>query len=185
MTKDVPNNLELAINDVEHAFRLLEFSIRVLNHFELGMVDLGQFGQDTLIQLKEGNVTFDDGYFSCGENAELTAKIAVGASFGASAIALDNLLEATGRGRDPTSTDEFNSLWAVVYAVRNAFAHGIANPTWVVNVKYQRKIEIALNGRKEIIDLAALNGETFDYPQIGGFANWFRMKDRALTLLGR
>ncbi len=184
MIKDVPEALDHAIHDVEHAFRLLEFSIRVLTYFELGKVDLHLFGQDTTIQLDEENLTFDDGHFSSGEEAELAAKIAVGASFGTSAIALDNLFEATDLNRNPASNDEFYLLWTLIYAVRNAFAHGVADPRWVVKGKYQREIEISIAGRKTVINLAALDGHEFDYSHIGGFAKWFQIKDRVLALVG-
>ena len=183
MSKDVSEVLDYALNDVEHAFRLLEFSIRVLTYFELKKVDLNLFGQDTTILLNEENITFNDGHFSSGEQAELAAKTAVGASFGASAMALDNLFEATGRNRDPASDDELYLLWTLVYAVRNAFAHGIANPRWFVKGKYQREIEISIAGRKTAINLAALDGHEFVYAQIGGFANWLHVKDRVLALV--
>ena len=182
--QDMSKALDHAIGDVELAFRLLEFSIRTLNYFELGAVDLDLFGQDTTIKLDEENLTFNDGHFSSDEMAKLTAKTAVGASFGISAIVLDDMFEATDRDRDPTSEDEFYLLWTLIYSVRNAFAHGPANPIWVVKNKYQRKIEFSIAGRKTAIDLAALDGHEFDYSQIGGLAQWFGIKDRALALIG-
>lgn len=184
MINDVSQDLEYAMHDVEHAFRLLEFSIRVLNYFELGKVDLHLFGLKTIIQLDEENVTFNDGYFSSDENAELTAKIAVSANFGTSAIVLDNLFEATGFNRTPASNDEFYLLWTLIYAVRNAFAHGVANPRWIIKGKYRREIEISIAGRNTVINLSALEGHEFDYSHIGGLAKWFQIKDRALTLVG-
>ena len=183
MTKDVSEALGQAINDVEHAFRLLEFSIRILNYFELYKVDLELFGQDTTTLLDEENLTFNDSYFLYGDNAELAAKMAIGASFGASAIVLDDLFEATGQNRDPTSDNEFNLLWTLVYAVRNAFAHGVASPIWVVKGKNQRKIEFSVAGRKTAIDLAALDGQEFDYAHFGGVAEWFHIKDRVLAIV--
>ena len=177
---------EFALRDAEHAFRLLEFSIRVLNYFELDKVDLKTFGQNTIIKLPTGNVSYDDKYFACLENAILTAKISVGVAFGASAIALDDLFEATGCDRIVNSLDEFQQVWALVYAIRNAFAHCIAAPTW--NVKpYKGKprpaIKIDLGGQIVCIDQAALNGKEFDYAQIGGLDNWLLLKDKAFTLI--
>jgi len=179
----VSKALDIAFNDVEHAFRLLEFSIRVLNYFELEKVNLDLFGQDTTILLNDGNVTFNDGYFSSGEKTKLAAKTAVGVHFGTSAIVLNFLFETTDRKRDPGSDDEFYLLWTLIYAVRNVFAHGMANPIWVVKGPYQREIEVSIAGRKTAIDLAALNGHEFDYAQIGGVANWINIKDRILAIV--
>ncbi|MCH7910860.1 MAG: tetratricopeptide repeat protein [Candidatus Hydrogenedentes bacterium] len=167
--------LDRAIGDVELAFRLLEFSIRTLNYFELGAVDLDLFGQDTTIKLDEENLTFNDGHFSSDEMAKLTAKTAVGASFGISAIVLDDMFEATDRDRDPTSEDEFYLLWTLIYSVRNAFAHGPANPMWVVKNKYQRKIELSIAGRKTAIDLA---GREFAHDKVSA-------KSMALMIIGQ
>lgn len=184
MTKTGPDSLEFAIKDAEHAFRLLEFAIRVMQYCELDQIDLDAFGGETTLKLEQENVTFNDGYFSTRENAQLTSQIAVGAAFGASAIALHNVFEATGRERDPSSTEELYTLWALVYAVRNAFAHAIAAPTWVVKAKYQRKIHLAFEGIDRVIDLSKLDGAEFEYGHLGGFGNWLRIKERVLDLVG-
>ncbi|MCC7167678.1 MAG: hypothetical protein IT565_08905 [Rhodospirillales bacterium] len=183
MTEANPERLEFALKDAEHAFRLLEFSIRVLKYLELPEVDFDLFGEEMTILLEQENITFNDGYFTSATNAKQTAGIAVGANFGATAIALDNLFEATGRQRNLDSTAEFDTLWALIYAVRNAFAHGIANPTWNVKESRRRKINIALAGNNTVVDLAALHDCAFEYTQIGGFGNWLRIKDRAFALI--
>ena len=183
MTNIDAENLAFAIKDAEYAFRLLEFSIRVMNYIDLDQVDLNTFGQETTILLDEENVTFDDGYFSSRDNAVLVSQMAVGAAFGASAIALDNVIEATGRNRNPDSTAEIDQLWAVIYAVRNAFAHGIAKPIWVIKEKYRREIELTLDGKTVMIDFSNLDGQSFEYAHLSGFGNWLRIKDRVFELV--
>ena len=183
MTDGAQEALDYAIKDAEHAFRLLEFSIRTLNVIEAKTIDLSVFGQETTILLDDENVTFSDGYFTSQENAEISAKVAIGVSFAASAIALDNLFEATGRQRDPASNEEVYLLWTLVYAVRNAFAHGIAEPKWLAHPRYQRTIRLTLANKEIVIDLAAVNEQEFAYEHIGGFANWLNIKDRAFALI--
>jgi len=56
--------IEHAIDNVNDAFRLLEFSIRVSNYFELDKVDIELFGCDSLIRLERKNVSFNDSYFA-------------------------------------------------------------------------------------------------------------------------
>ncbi len=179
----MPANLDYAIQDVNHAFRLLEFSIRVSNYFKLDKVKMESFGCDSLIRLEPENLQFNDSYFASKKSAVRTADMAVGASFGVSAIVLDNLFEATGERRNPNSNEEFFLIWSVVYAVRNSFAHGMAYPQWRVHPKYQREFALSLPGMTTTINLAELNGQEFDYSHIGGFANWCHLKNRAVELI--
>lgn len=173
------SDFEYAIKDVQHAYRLIEFSIRILTYFELKKADINLFGQDHIIE----NITFNDNYFLDYENAITVAKINIGSAFGTSAIALDNLFEASGLERKRASDDEVQQFWSLVYAVRNAFAHGIANPKWMIRESYQRKLTIEIEHAEFIIDLSALNGSDFKYEHIGGFANWEKIKTRSLELL--
>ncbi len=53
-------NLDYAIKDVDDAFRLLEFSIRILNYFELDKVTMESFGCGSVIKLKQENISFND-----------------------------------------------------------------------------------------------------------------------------
>ena len=183
MTSKELSDLECAIIDVEQAFRLLEFSIRISNYFELDGFELEKFGRDTIVVLDEENVTFRDGFFIEADNLGLTASIAIGVSFGTTAIVLDNLFELVGQGRDPVSENEFDVLRALVYAVRNAFAHGAANPKWVVKEIYQRELELSVGGTKTTISLGELNGQEFRYANIGGITQWFHIKDRVLEII--
>jgi len=176
-------NIDYAIQDVNHSFRLLEFSIRVSNYFKMDHVNIELFGCDSLICLEPENLLFNDSCFASKKSAVQTADMAIGASFGVSAIVLDNLFEATGELRNPNSNEEIFLIWSVVYAVRNSFAHGMAYPQWHVHPKYQREIALALAGMTTTIDLAELNGQELDYSHIGGFANWFHLKNRALELI--
>ena len=169
--------------DVEFAFRVLEFAIRTMCYFELGEIDVARFGQHTTIRLEEENVNFDDEYFVSQDNAILVSQLNVGAAFGVSAIALDNFFETVRTHRHPSSDEPTEVLWALVYAVRNAFAHGIANPLWVIKKNHQRILNIPLQETEIIVDLAKLNGSEFAYAHIGGFANWTKIKDQSFKLL--
>lgn len=179
----IPAHILEAKQDVDFAFYLLEFSIRTMCYLELEKVDIALFGQEITILLEQENVSFDSQFFSSKENAILISHMNVGAAFGASAIALDNLFEAAIGQRDPSSRKQVNMLWALIYAVRNAFAHGIANPKWVIKGGYRRKLRIHLENKELIVDLAALDHVNFDYSHIGGFANWLKIKERSYELL--
>jgi hypothetical protein len=174
--------IALAATDVESAFLVLEHALRVLSYHELALFDYEAFGQELTLLLKEENISFSDRYFVEPSHCILTAKMSVGAAFGASAIALDNLFETYQEILEDKSIDRLYPLWSIVYAVRNAFAHGIANPKWEINKKYQRRIHVELDGKPLSIDLTALNEQQFTYSQIGGFATWHKIKDAAIML---
>ena len=169
--------------DVEFAFRLLEFAIRTMCYFELGKVDIGLFGQNTIILDENGNINFNGNYFSSKDNAVIVSQINVGAAFGASAIQLNKFFETAGTKRNPDSDDLVSTLSCLVYAVRNAFAHEIADPKWKIDKKYRKKLNIELEGDKITIALDTLHGCEFKYEQIGGLGNWYKIKNESLKLL--
>jgi len=59
----------------------------------------------------------------------------------------------------------------------------MADPRWQVYHRYRRKITLHLADQTTTLDLARLNGRHFEYEHIGGLANWFHLKDRALDLI--
>ena len=172
-----------AREDVDYAFRVLEFAIRTMCHFEAGMADMEVFGQQLTINLENEDVTFDDEYFHSVENAVRISQMNVGACFGASAIALDNYFEAVRGQRNPLSDDPVDALWLLVYSIRNAFAHGIAAPRWMVKGKYRRKLVVELENDPINVDLGDLDGREFEYAHIGGFARWQEIRSRSIEFL--
>ena len=152
--------------DVEHAFRILEFALRTKWYFEDDKVDIRSFGEDTLLRLECGNKAFDDKYFLSKSNALKISNMNVGAAFGISAIELNKLFQAARKRIKLDSGDPVDTLWCLVYAVRNAFAHEIGNPKWVIKKYYQKKIDVEFEDSKITINLETLDGCNFDYEQI-------------------
>ncbi|MEX1107690.1 MAG: hypothetical protein WEC00_02145 [Dongiaceae bacterium] len=183
MHNDRNQELALARCDAAFAFRLLEFSIRIESFLSLGKLDFEAFGQEVTILLESKNISFSDGYFSSKENSVQASSMSIGVAFGATAIALDNYFEVARGRRDADSADPADALWAIVYAVRNAFAHGIANPRWKISPQYRREFLIEHNGERVTVDLRNLDGREFKYEQIGGVENWYKLKRWAFELL--
>ncbi len=175
--------LKFAVEDVEMAFKQLEFAIKLMCHCELRHLDQKKFDSDITILLEEENIGFHDGSFRSYEDLIEASQINVGISFGASAITLDALLEQAGIERNSKSEDPNDELRTLIYMVRCAFAHNIAKPCWEVKAKYRRKIKLILCGREYSLDFSALNGKDFEYSHIGGFANWYRIKERAIQMI--
>lgn len=61
--------------------------------------------------------------------------------------------------------------------VRCAFAHNMAAPKWDARgPDFDREFNLPLDGGSKI-DLAFINGIAFEYEHIGGFAQWFKIKN--------
>jgi hypothetical protein len=94
-------------------------------------------------------------------------------AFGAAAITLNRTREELGVPLpDPIDTEPDQCI-ALIYQIRNAFAHDIAEPRWKVNNRYKRKYKFG----EICIDLSSLHDEVFDYRHIGGPDAFFNLKD--------
>jgi hypothetical protein len=85
-------------------------------------------------------------------------------TYGAAAITLNRCREEAAVPLPDPISSECDQWVALVYQIRNAFAHDIAEPRWQVNQRYARKYEV---GRVRA-DLQQLHGVRFEYSQIGG-----------------
>ena len=165
------------IQDVELSFKLFEFSVRTMCFAELGEINSEIFGRELQLNLEVENVSFSEGQFTKQEEIILASQMAVSAAFAATAVCLDCALE-----NHEASSSELKVLKSLISAVRNAFAHGIAAPKWYIK---KHKFEV-LNLNFILgpeINLEMLNGEPFDYSQIGGLALWYRVKNEVIRAL--
>lgn len=163
------------LENVELSFKLYEFSIRTMCYSELNKIDPDVFGQELQINLDEENICFSDDLFKDKNEIIKISQMNVGATFAATAICLDCLLE----GKKDTPSN-IVSAGKIVSAVRNAFSHGIASPAWFIKPHRKESIDLSfVNG--PVIDLGALNGKDFDYSQLGGMAVWYRLKDEIVS----
>lgn len=97
----------------------------------------------------------------------------LGIAFGAAAITLNRALEEAGYQKPTLIDSERDQCIAVVYQIRNAFAHDIAEPRWSIKGRYKREYNFGgLN-----FDLTNLDGKQFTYEQIGGPDALFSIRD--------
>jgi hypothetical protein len=97
--------------------------------------------------------------------------------FGAAAITLNRCREEIfGERLNNPIVNEIDQFSSVVYQIRNAFAHDIAEPKWkITSPRYIRVYEFG--GIR--IDLREVNGKHFEYKDIGGPDMLFQMKKYA------
>jgi hypothetical protein len=175
--------IDEALADVDTAFRQLEFAIKLLSYCELDHVKPSDFDTDHLIFLEGEKLNFPSGKFSDIDAIVRAASIGVLLAFSASVLVLDKAFEVAGIRSDPEATGKDARLRTLVYMVRCAQAHGIAEPRWEVRGKYLRILAVDNAGTELSLDLPALHGEVFHIDQIGGYPNWYRVRDAACALI--
>lgn len=174
---------KFALEDVEYAFKQIEFAIKLMCYCENGHLNKEKFDSEIIILLDEENVEFPNGSFQSDQDIIIASQINVSVCFGASALALDALFEKAKIRRNPKSQDAKDQLRLLVYMVRCAFAHNPAKPCWEVRGDFARKIKLDLGGKELSVDMEALHKKDFDYSHIGGFANWYKIKEMAVRII--
>jgi hypothetical protein len=158
---------------LDTAFRQLQFAWKLYNYALDGHLDLEKldipltFQDDTTIFVLQDRLleSPDDLILACENNLTI--------AFGAAAITLNRCREDAGIAlADPIST-EIDQFSAVVYQIRNAFAHDIAEPRWnISNARYARAYEFG--GIR--VELSAVGNKPFEYRDIGGPGALVQMK---------
>ena len=175
--------IDLAIKDIDHAFSQLEFAIRIMCYCELNHLDKEKFDNDILIELPNENMHFQNGSFKNQESIVIASQMLVGTAFGVSAIILDAGYDAANIKKNIKSRDSYSDLRVLVYMVRCAFAHNMADPKWDARgIDFARQFNLNLDHSTQI-DLTNLNGHSFEYEHIGGFTQWFKIKDAVVRSL--
>jgi hypothetical protein len=172
-----------ALTDLDLAFRQLEFTIKLLSFCDLGRINPTEFDTDHIVDLSNERLHFPTGHFSDLCSLQRAAGTSVLIAMSASALVLDDAFNTFGMRPNPDASDNSGQLRALVYMVRCAYAHGIAAPLWEVRGKYLRAFTINVAGFPLTLDLCKLHAQPFEITQIGGYANWYRIRNEALVLL--
>src|SRR5260370_39496209 len=80
------------------------------------------------------------------------------------------------------ATDANSKLRLLAYMVRCAYAHGFACPRWNVTNKKASALTVDIEGQTVTLDLPRLHGQEFEIDQIGGYENWYRIRNAAQRL---
>lgn len=172
--------IQNAIEDVNLAFKQLEFAIKLMCYCENNDLDKSKFDGDITLKFRKENKVFSDNSFATYEEIIKHSQINVGICFGASAIALDAAFEAAGFSCKKRPLDNIRSI---VYMIRCAFAHNIADPKWEVKGDFLKQISLVLEEETILIDLNQLNGRSFRYDDVGDLPNWYRIKNASLDII--
>ncbi|MDG1416853.1 MAG: hypothetical protein P8P99_03530 [Maricaulis sp.] len=146
------------------AFANLHFAWKLYHYGLDGNIDLDKL--DIPLRFEEANMVFalPEEIFGTSDDFILALENNLVIAFGAAAITLNRTLEESKIQRPDPIESENDQCIAVIYQIRNAFAHDIAEPRWKINGRYRRSY--SFGGHK--IDLSGLDGRRFRYEHIGG-----------------
>lgn len=165
---------------INEAFAQLDFALRLFHHVEEGKIDLEEFNAP--LRYEDDGMVFvcSEQLFASQENLHAAVWNNVGISFGAAAITFNRVREELGhKVPDPIDT-EADQLIALVYQIRNAFAHDISEPRWRMNNRYQREYRVG----SIYADLTDGNDTPFEFQQVGGPDALKEMYDYGRNSLG-
>ena len=169
--------IEDALTDIKIAFLQVEFAIKLLSYCELGNINPPEFDTEQVVLLECGDLRFPSGNFARQEDIVNAAGVTAASALGNSALTLDKAWEVAGIGHDPASQDNTVKLRTLVFMIRCAYAHGIADPKWQVHGKYRRVLDVDLPDGPLSLDLRELDRQVFDFEVLGGHTRWFEIRD--------
>lgn len=145
------------------AFANVEFAWKLMAYGEDGEIDLDKLDREIVFQDENGRPYFVPPARIFSEPNDLINALQnnLTIAFGAAAITLHRSIEEAGYKvpRGAIESEEEQCI-ALVYQVRNAFAHDIAEPRWEIrNPVFEREYIIA----GKVFDLRELNGKGFRY----------------------
>jgi hypothetical protein len=174
----------IALENVALGFLQLEFAIRLLSYCEMEMIKPSDFDAPHLTFLEGGErLNFPSGHFSTNDDLVKAAGTSVMIAFSVTALVLDEAFAVAMIKADPEAGDNTVRLRTLVYMIRCAMAHGIAAPQWEVRDKYLRNLTVDLEGTPLSLDLRTMHGREFNISQIGGYANWYRIRSASVRAL--
>lgn len=157
------------------AFAHLAF-VWKLYHFGLGnKIDRKELDIPLTFQDVDKKMLFvlPDKIFDTDDDLILALENNLTIAFGAAVIVLDS--ECSKRPNDIVS--ENDQCRHLIYQIRNAFAHNMAEPIWEIrNEKFRRIYKFG----DICADLSSVNGKGFGYEDIGGPDALERIKDFAI-----
>jgi hypothetical protein len=160
------------------AFSNLELALKLLAVAEDGQLTRANIRDGEPITWQSGKslVVLPDQSFNSNDDFILALQNNVTIAFGAAAITLNVCREEMGITLpDPIQSTE-DHLVALIYQIRNCFAHDIAEPKWVMAPRYQLVYDL---GYKQI-DLRNVNGKHFEYDDIGGLDTLTVLRQRMI-----
>ena len=171
------------IRNINQAFLYLEFTIKLLTYIERRTIDKDKFDTDIVITGKKKNISFNHSAFNTYDDLILGAENSVLLAVGFTSIVLDTSLQAIGGKCDPKDLSSDGMLRRLIFMIRCAYAHDMMHPKWEVRGNYAQTLEIQLQNDILRLDLSRKHGQPFNIEDIGGYENYFDIKDLVCKMI--
>jgi hypothetical protein len=158
---------------LDTAFGQLHFAIKLMQAAEEGRLDLEAIDRPLTVHDAKGILVLPDKVLDDEGELVHVCQNLVTIAYGAAAITLDRCREEAGVKLPGEIENEMDQWVSLVYQIRNAFAHDIAEPRWhITRDRYRRNYQV---GRVEA-DLSEVTGKHFEYDHVGGVEGLFLLK---------
>ena len=158
---------------IDSAISQLAFAIKLMDAAEDGLLDLETIDRPLTISDGPAIWVLPDRVLQSPDDLILACQNNVSIAYGAAAITLNKCREEAGVSLPVDIVSECDQWVALVYQIRNAFAHDIAEPRWQISkVRYAREYRVG----PVSADLRALEGTHFDYSHVAGPEGLYRLK---------
>src|SRR4051812_12475382 len=121
---------------IETAFGQLAFAIKLMQAAEDGLLYLDSIDRPLTIAEGPSVLVLPDRVLASTDDLILACQNNVTIAYGAAAITLNRCREEASVPLPDPIVSEADQWVALVYQIRNAFAHDIAEPRWRTNKRY-------------------------------------------------
>ena len=150
---------------IDTAFKQLSFAWKLYNYALDGKINVEELDQPLTFQEGHMVLVLPDKIFESPNELFIALENNLTVALGAAAITLNRCREEAGLRLANPIVSDLDQFASVVYQLRNAFAHDIAEPRWnITNPMYARAYEFG--GIR--IDLSGVGTKGFEYSDIGG-----------------
>lgn len=158
---------------IETAFGQLAFAIKLMQAAEDGELNVESIDRPLTIAEGRSIWVLPDRVLDTPDDLILACQNNVTIAYGAAAITLNKCREEASVPLPDPIGSECDQWVALVYQIRNAFAHDIAEPRWqLTQARYRREYRVGT----VYADLRASDGQVFNYHDVGGPEGLYQLK---------
>lgn len=162
------------LSNIDIAFLQLSFALKLSEFVKETHFRREYFDREFQLRCQNQTITLSHGEFIDQVDFEAATSVHIVMSYGVAASALWAGIESTGYKRPSEIRSEKDNLAELIYAIRNCFSHGPAEPRWHFKKNLADRV---FKIESLSINLSNKNGEIFDYSDIGGATMIFLLRD--------
>ncbi len=171
---------------MREAFVIWKFLLCIMACVQQNIIDFSNLPREYIFKSRTGSYKLDMSPLSRG-NFEIISRNSLIAGTSLCVIAFDKAMDIAFGSKDnrfPTDNNDLESARAIIYQIRNAFAHDPLHPSWhVTKEKYLKRFQIG--EIKLEVNLCDLNGTDFQVEHVGGDPGLFLLLEYCIKQVER